>query len=191
MSVEFVTSAQLPTEFGDFEIHAFMHEGQEHLVLSRGKLDDGEPVLARVHSECLTGDGLFSMRCDCGPQLAFALNEINERNRGMIVYLRQEGRGIGLVDKIKAYSLQDKGDDTYTANLKLGHAADMRSYSMLKDVFAHFGVKKLDLMTNNPEKIEAIQEAGIEIVNRIPIKPGRNPHNHDYIQTKAQKFKHL
>lgn len=191
MSIEFITEANLPTEHGDFKVLAFMHEGQEHLALIQGDIGNGETVLSRVHSECLTGDGLFSLRCDCGPQLAFAMKEISARKRGLLIYLRQEGRGIGLVEKIKAYNLQDGGDDTYTANLKLGHPADNRSYDMLGDVFKHFGVSDIDLMTNNPDKIAAIENAGINISNRIPIQAGHNPHNLAYLKTKKDKFNHL
>jgi len=191
MSIEFVAQAKLPTEFGEFDVHAFMHNGQEHLALTMGTFNDGDNVLSRVHSECLTGDSLFSLRCDCGPQLAFALQEIEQKGQGLLIYLRQEGRGIGLVEKIKAYHLQDEGDDTYDANVKLGHPADNRSYSMLGDVYKHFGISQIDLMTNNPEKIAAIENAGIKIVNRIPIEAGHNPHNRDYLQTKKDKFKHL
>jgi GTP cyclohydrolase II len=191
MSIEFVAEAVLPTEHGDFKVHAFMHEGQEHLALTQGEFAVGDTVLARAHSECLTGDGLFSLRCDCGPQLAFAMKEISARGQGILIYLRQEGRGIGLVDKIKAYHLQDEGDDTYTANIKLGHPADNRSYAMLGDVFKHFGVDDIDLMTNNPDKIAAIEKAGIKVSNRIAIQAGHNPHNRAYLQTKKDKFKHL
>ena len=191
MTIEFVAQAELPTEFGNFNVHAFMHEGQEHIALTTGKFTKGDTVLSRVHSECLTGDSLFSLRCDCGPQLAFALNEIKTKGQGILIYLRQEGRGIGLVEKIKAYNLQDQGDDTYEANVKLGHPADNRRYTMLGDVYKHFGIAKIDLMTNNPDKIAAIEQAGIQINKRIPIQAGHNPHNHDYLQTKKTKFKHL
>jgi len=191
MSIEFIAQAQLPTDFGDFDVHAFVHDGQEHLALTMGTFSKGDTVLSRVHSECLTGDSLFSLRCDCGSQLAFALNEIKQKGQGILIYLRQEGRGIGLVEKIKAYHLQDQGDDTYDANVKLGHPADNRSYGMLGDVYKNFGITKIDLMTNNPDKIAAIETAGIKIESRIPIQAGHNPHNRDYLQTKKTKFKHL
>ncbi|MEE9271988.1 MAG: GTP cyclohydrolase II [Robiginitomaculum sp.] len=189
--VSFEAHADLPTSYGDFKIHVCTHKGQEHLVLVLGNIGMNKTVLTRVHSECLTGDGLFSLRCDCGPQLAFAMDKMRERKSGLLIYLRQEGRGIGLVEKIKAYALQDKGEDTVTANIKLGHKADNRHYDMLKDIFAYFNVTQIDLLTNNPEKISAIKAAGVQIKNRIPIKAGHNAHNHVYLQTKIDKFKHL
>lgn len=189
-NVIFEAQADLPTTYGDFKIHVFTHEDQEHLALVYGDIGSGDAVLTRVHSECLTGDGLFSLRCDCGPQLAFALEMIRERKSGLLIYLRQEGRGIGLVEKIKAYALQDQGEDTFTANIKLGHPADNRQYGMLKAVFDHFNVQKIDLLTNNPDKMAAITRSGIEIRDRIPIKAGHNPHNRSYLQTKQDKFKH-
>jgi GTP cyclohydrolase II len=189
--IEFITKAKLPTKYVDFTIHVFVHNGQEHLALTKGKFSTDDVVLTRVHSECLTGDGLFSLRCDCGPQLEFAMQEIAKKDKGMIIYLRQEGRGIGLLEKIKAYELQDKGVDTYDANIQLGHPADNRNYDMLGDVFKNFNVSNIDLMTNNPDKILAIEKAGITINQRIAIKPGHNIHNQDYLQTKTDKFKHL
>ncbi|MFK8010481.1 MAG: GTP cyclohydrolase II [Marinicellaceae bacterium] len=189
--IEFISKAKLPTKYGEFIIHVFMHDKQEHLVLVKGKLLPNDIVLTRIHSECLTGDGLFSLRCDCGPQLEFAMNEISLIKKGMIVYLRQEGRGIGLLEKIKAYELQDQGADTYEANIELGHAADNRNYGMLKGVFNYFNVTHIDLMTNNPDKISAINAAGITIRNRIPINAGHNTHNFKYIKTKKDKFQHF
>ncbi|PHQ67503.1 MAG: GTP cyclohydrolase II [Robiginitomaculum sp.] len=190
-NVVFKACTDLPTRYGSFKAHVFIHKGQEHLALVLGEIGANNTVLTRVHSECLTGDSLFSLRCDCGPQLAFAMDMMRTRKSGLLIYLRQEGRGIGLVEKIKAYALQDGGEDTVTANLKLGHPADNRHYDMLKGVFAYFGVTQIDLLTNNPEKISAIKTAGIEIKKRIPIKVGHNAYNHVYIQTKADKFKHL
>lgn len=189
--IEFVAKAKLPTQYADFDIYVFMHENQEHLVLLKGEIDSNDAVLTRIHSECLTGDGLFSLRCDCGPQLEFAMRQIAKRESGMIIYLRQEGRGIGLVEKIKAYELQEQGVDTYDANIQLGHHADSRSYEMLEDVFNYFKISTIDLMTNNPDKISAIEKAGVSIRKRIPIKIGENQHNKAYLQTKIEKFKHL
>ena len=189
--IEFVAKAKLPTKYADFDVHVFLHHKQEHLVLTKGVFNPNEVILTRVHSECLTGDGLFSLRCDCGPQLEFAMQEIGKQQKGVLIYLRQEGRGIGLVEKIKAYQLQDKGVDTYDANLQLGHPADNRDYNMLGDVFKHFNITNIDLMTNNPDKIAAIEKTGITINQRIVIKTGHNKHNHDYLQTKTEKFKHL
>ena len=189
--ITFEARANLPTAYGGFEVHVFNHNGQEHLALVHGDIGGVDTVLTRVHSECLTGDALSSLRCDCGPQLELAMQMICERKAGLLIYLRQEGRGIGLVEKIKAYALQDQGEDTVSANIKLGHPPDSRRYDMLKAVFRHFGVGQVDLLTNNPEKIAAVQAAGVTIVNRLPIKAGRNRHNQDYLQTKSDKFKHL
>ncbi len=189
--IDFIAKAKLPTKYTDFTVHIFLHNKQEHLVLTKGKFNKGDVVLTRVHSECLTGDGLFSLRCDCGPQLEFAMQEIGKKDQGMIIYLRQEGRGIGLLEKIKAYELQDQGSDTFDANIQLGHAADNRDYDMLGEVFGYFGIKNIDLMTNNPDKISAIKKLGIKINQRIAVKVGHNKHNKDYIQTKVDKFKHF
>ena len=190
-TVNFIAQAKLPTEFGEFTVHVFDHLGQEHLVLSHGDLASTDAVLTRVHSECLTGDGLFSLRCDCGPQLAYAMDQIAQAGAGMVVYLRQEGRGIGLTEKIKAYHLQDQGFDTFDANVKLGHLPDNRSYDMLAEVFSHLGVTKINLMTNNPEKISSIESQGVEVVDRLPIKVGHNTYNLAYLKTKKDKFLHL
>lgn len=189
--LEFIAKAKLPTKYVDFTIHVFVHNEQEHLVLTKGEFHKKDVVLTRVHSECLTGDGLFSLRCDCGPQLEFAMQEIGKRDQGMIIYLRQEGRGIGLLEKIKAYELQDQGIDTFDANIQLGHVADNRNYEMLGDVFGYFGIKTINLMTNNPDKLAAIKKAGIKINKRIAVKVGHNEHNKAYLQTKSNKFKHL
>jgi GTP cyclohydrolase II len=189
--IEFIAKAQLPTQYADFDVHVFIHKNQEHLVLTKGNFSIDDIVLTRIHSECLTGDGLFSLRCDCGPQLECAMREIGKKENGMLIYLRQEGRGIGLVEKIKAYELQDQGVDTFDANIQLGHPADNRDYGMLEDVFKYFSIENVDLMTNNPDKISAIEKAGITINNRIAIKIKHNKHNKDYLQTKLDKFKHL
>lgn len=193
MSIKFVASATLPTELGDFLIHGFEDTltGKEHVVLSMGDISTAEPVLCRLHSECLTGDALFSMRCDCGPQLQFAMQKIKEEGRGMILYLRQEGRGIGLLNKIKAYSLQDKGADTVEANEQLGFAADGRAYDICKPILEHFGVRQVRLMTNNPLKVDALRDLGIEVVDRVPIEAGLNLHNEDYLEVKGRKMGHL
>lgn len=190
-TTQFITQAKLPTEFGEFTIHVFEHLGQEHLVLSQGEFSAEDEVLTRVHSECLTGDGLFSLRCDCGPQLAFAMDQIAQAGQGIIIYLRQEGRGIGLTEKIKAYHLQDQGFDTFDANVKLGHLPDNRNYDMLAAVFQHMQVSKVKLMTNNPDKIQAIESQGVQVVDRIAIQVGHNLHNKSYLKTKKDKFLHL
>lgn len=190
-TTEFIAEAKLPTEYGEFIIHVFEHQGQEHLVLTQGEFKADDVVLTRVHSECLTGDGLFSMRCDCGPQLAFAMDQVRQAGQGMIIYLRQEGRGIGLTEKIKAYQLQDQGVDTFDANVQLGHPPDNRNYDMLAGVFGYFGVRQVKLMTNNPEKIASIESQGVEVVDRITIQVGHTTHNKSYLKTKKERFFHL
>lgn len=193
MSVRYIESSRLPTLWGDFVMHGFEDAtgNKEHVVLTMGDVTDGEPVLTRVHSECLTGDALFSMRCDCGSQLQAALKAIAEEGRGVLFYLRQEGRGIGLLNKIKAYKLQDAGADTVEANEQLGFGADMRDYSMLAPMIEHLGVKSVRLMTNNPRKVAALEEQGVEVVERIALHTDSNPHNEKYLQTKAGKLGHM
>lgn len=193
MSVVFVAASRLPTRHGAFTIHAFEdpQTGQEHVALSMGQLDDGAPVLMRVHSECLTGDGFGSLRCDCGPQLEAALQKIAEAGRGVILYLRQEGRGIGLVNKVRAYALQDQGADTVEANEQLGFAPDLREYDMCEDMLRHLGIQRVLLMTNNPLKVAALQQHGIEVSDRVPLLTPRNPHNDQYLDTKQEKMGHL
>jgi GTP cyclohydrolase II len=164
---------------------------KEHLVLTLGDVSDGEPVLARVHSECLTGDALFSLRCDCGEQLHAALKAIAEEGRGALLYLRQEGRGIGLLNKIKAYKLQDEGADTVEANEALGFGADMRDYSICKPMLAHLKITSLRLITNNPRKVAAMEALGIKVTERIALETPHNPHNQHYLATKAGKLGHL
>ena len=193
MSVVFVASSQLPTRHGHFLIHAFQEpdSGQEHIALSMGEINNGQPVLMRVHSECLTGDGFGSLRCDCGPQLEAAMQNIASEGRGVILYLRQEGRGIGLVNKVRAYALQDKGADTVEANEQLGFAPDLREYGMCDAMLKHLGVSMVRLMTNNPLKVAALEQHGIKVVERVPLLTGRNPHNDQYLDTKEEKMGHL
>lgn len=193
MTVRYIASSKLPTEWGEFAIHGFeeIDTGKEHVALTMGDVGDGEPVLGRVHSECLTGDALFSLRCDCGHQLHRALKRIADEGRGVLFYLRQEGRGIGLSNKIKAYNLQDAGADTVEANEQLGFGADMRDYSMLEVMLKHLGIDKVRLMTNNPVKVKALEDAGVDVVERVPINTGENPHNAKYLQTKVGKLGHL
>jgi GTP cyclohydrolase II len=164
---------------------------KEHVVLSMGQIEGDEPIMARIHSECLTGDALFSLRCDCGAQLQAAMHKIALQGRGVIFYLRQEGRGIGLLNKIKAYHLQDCGADTVEANERLGFGADMRDYSILKPMLEHLKIKQLKLMTNNPRKVKALQELGVNVVERVAHERGRNPHNAKYLETKKGKLGHL
>lgn len=193
MSTRYVESSKLPTPWAEFEMHGFedSDSDKEHLVLTLGDVSDGEPVLARIHSECLTGDALFSMRCDCGAQLQAALKAIAEEGRGALLYLRQEGRGIGLINKIKAYKLQDNGADTVEANEQLGFGADMRDYAVCKVMLDQLKIKQVKLMTNNPRKVDALVDQGIDVVERIPLQTGQNPHNEKYLATKAGKLGHL
>lgn len=191
--VERVAEASLPTEFAAFRLRAYRaRNGKEHIALFLG-LDavTDEPPLVRVHSECLTGDALFSQRCDCGPQLHESMRRVGEAGRGAIVYLRQEGRGIGLLNKIRAYALQDQGDDTVDANRHLGFPDDGRDYLPAVAILEDLGIHRLRLMTNNPRKVKALTQAGIEIVERIPLVVGRNPHNRRYLATKATRLGHL
>jgi len=185
--------ANLPTEYGDFSLHLFESkiENQHHLALVMGDIAGDEPVLVRVHSECLTGDALHSMRCDCGMQLAAAMKKIADAGRGVILYMRQEGRGIGLPAKMHAYHLQDNGADTVEANEKLGYAADLRDYGYGAQMLTSLGLSKIKLMTNNPRKIIGLEGYGIEIIERVPIKIEPNPHNKKYLDTKNKKLGHI
>ncbi|MFB9888116.1 GTP cyclohydrolase II [Balneatrix alpica] len=193
MSVRFVASSRLPTPWAVFTMHGFADEqsGKEHVVLTLGDLSSGEPLLARIHSECLTGDALFSLRCDCGFQLQAALEKIAKAGRGALLYLRQEGRGIGLLNKIRAYNLQDQGADTVEANERLGFAADQRDYSLCQPMLEHLGIKAVRLMTNNPRKVKAMQQAGVNVVERVPLQVGHNVYNAGYLATKAGKLGHM
>lgn len=193
MAIRFIESSKLPTPWGMFEIHGFEDSDtqKEHIALTMGDVASGEPVLARIHSECLTGDALFSLRCDCGAQLQAAMHRIALEGRGVIFYLRQEGRGIGLLNKIRAYRLQDKGADTVEANEQLGFGADMRDYSILNSMLSHLQIQQVKLMTNNPKKVEALELLGIDVVERVPHQKGRNPHNVKYLETKKGKLGHL
>lgn len=229
MPYQFITSAKLPTEHGDFDIHVFENEaGQEHVMLTVGlpivdsasatppttlgpsqrHLQTDEPMrqkpnnpsavadadnvpLIRIHSECLTGDAFSSLKCDCGPQLNAAMQAIQQAGCGAILYLRQEGRGIGLTNKIRAYALQDQGHDTLDANLMLGFPADAREYDMCAPMLAHVGVDKVRLLTNNPNKVSYLTTHGIEVVERVPLLVGLNAHNSSYMATKRDRMGHL
>ena len=191
---QFISKANLPTVHGDFVIHAFENEhGQEHILLSHGLPCDDESVipLIRIHSECLTGDAFGSLKCDCGPQLNFAMKQIIAHGCGAILYLRQEGRGIGLVNKIRAYALQDQGHDTLEANLMLGLPADARTYEMCEVMLKSVGIHKAKLLTNNPNKVNGLKELGIDIIERVPLIVGVNPHNEGYLEVKGEKMGHL
>lgn len=191
--LQFIASCRLPTQWGEFTLHGFedQRSGQEHIALSMGTINDGEPVLARIHSECLTGDALFSQRCDCGPQLKAAMQAIQKAERGVIVYLRQEGRGIGLINKIRAYKLQDGGLDTVDANLALGLPVDARDFVLVQYILDYLQVHSLRLMTNNPLKVDTLKAVGIEIAERVPLHVGKNRENERYLQTKVEKMGHF
>jgi GTP cyclohydrolase II len=187
-----VPACTLPTLWGTFQLHVFADAvaRKEHLALTLGNLPTRVAVLVRIHSECLTGDTLFSLRCDCGTQLREALQAIAAEGRGVLLYLRQEGRGIGLDSKIKAYALQEAGLDTVAANQALGYAADERSYAMCGPMLSYLGVSNVRLMTNNPQKITALRSCGLA-VRRVPIASVRTPHNGQYLHTKRTKLGHL
>lgn len=191
--VERVASAQLPTEYGTFTAHVYdcPSQNREHLALVMGKVSPDQPVLVRVHSQCLTGDTLHSIRCDCRDQLATAMRKIGEKGRGVIVYLSQEGRGIGLANKIRAYALQDKGLDTVQANLRLGLPADMRDYSVGAQILADLGVRKINLLTNNPKKVSGIERFGLKILKRVPLEIPPHDGNRKYLRVKKDKLGHL
>ncbi|MFD4705745.1 bifunctional 3,4-dihydroxy-2-butanone-4-phosphate synthase/GTP cyclohydrolase II [Gottfriedia sp. NPDC058432] len=184
---------KLPTDFGDFKMIGYTNkiDGKEHIAIVKGKVDDGEPVLVRIHSECLTGDVFGSCRCDCGPQLQSTLSMIEEVGKGVIVYMRQEGRGIGLLNKLRAYKLQEEGFDTVEANLNLGFDSDLRDYAISAQIIKDLGIVSIDLVTNNPVKIEALKSHGIQINNRVPIQTEMKTENEKYLITKIEKMGHL
>lgn len=191
--VERVVETKMPTRYGDFKMVGFINKlnGEHHVALVKGEINEKNEVLTRVHSECLTGDALGSKRCDCGEQYDAAMKRIAEEGCGILLYMRQEGRGIGLINKLKAYSIQDKGFDTVEANEMLGFPADMRSYDVAAAILKDLGVSKVNLMTNNPRKIDGLESYGIEIVNRVPIKMNHNEKNEFYLQTKKEKLGHM
>jgi len=184
---------RLPAEHGEFELHLYRSivDDVNHLALVKGKISGLQPVLVRVHSECLTGDVFGSKRCDCGNQLDAALEQIDEAGTGVLVYMRQEGRGIGLAAKIHAYKLQEDGLDTVEANEKLGYPGDLREYGLGAQILVDLGVKQIRLLTNNPKKVVGLEGYGLEIVEQIPIKAPANPHNRKYLETKREKMGHL
>lgn len=194
VAIEFVAKSKLPTAFGDFEIIVFQDPdtGEEHLALSQG-LDAAstKPILVRIHSECLTGDAFGSLKCDCGPQLHSTMKMISDKGQGVILYLRQEGRGIGLTNKIRAYALQDQGHDTIDANLLLNLPADARHYDMCTIMLDYLKIKEVRLITNNPLKINALKDLGVNVVDRIAITVGLNIFNQGYLQTKKERMSHM
>lgn len=186
------SKARLPTTFGDFVIRVFHEEstGFDHVALTLGDMSGPDPVLIRVHSECLTGDAFGSLRCDCGPQLHAALEAIKTKGWGCLLYLRQEGRGIGLHAKIQAYNLQDKGVDTLDANLMLGYPGDARDYQIAANMLNYLGIEMVSLLTNNPNKIDQLKAYGIDVVNREPLIVGVGDSNRSYLETKADRMGH-
>ncbi|WP_392563887.1 GTP cyclohydrolase II [Orbus wheelerorum] len=193
MQLKNVAQAKLPTPWGEFTIVGFeeLATGKDHVAMVFGDITKQQSVLTRVHSECLTGDALFSLRCDCGFQLEAALKHIAQAGSGILLYHRQEGRNIGLLNKIRAYALQDTGLDTVQANHQLGFAADERDFTICADMLTLLDVKVIRLLTNNPEKIRVLEQAGIKITERVPLEVGENPNNEHYLQTKAEKMGHL
>lgn len=191
--VKQISVVKMPTKYGEFMAHSFVEviSGKEHVALVKGDLTDGEQVLARIHSECLTGDAFGSQRCDCGQQFAAAMTQIEQEGRGVILYLRQEGRGIGLINKLRAYELQDKGMDTVEANVALGFKEDEREYYIGAQMFQQLGVKSIRLLTNNPAKIEGLKEQGLNIVAREPIIVEPNKNDIDYLKVKQVKMGHM
>jgi GTP cyclohydrolase II len=187
-----IASARLPTAYGEYTMHVYSDtDGREHVALTVGEVADGRPVPTRLHSECLTGDVFASQRCDCGEQLVWTLAHLQEVGRGVLLYLRQEGRGIGLANKIRAYTLQEQGLDTVDANLALGLPADRRDYRLAAEMLRDLGITTVALLTNNPQKIQGLERYGILVLERLPVLTTPNPHNQFYLETKRRRMGHL
>jgi GTP cyclohydrolase II len=188
-----MTAARIPTRYGDFQLTFYTNniDNKEHLAFCKGDLKQAEEALVRVHSECFTGDVMGSLRCDCGEQLDRSLELIAQEELGVVIYLRQEGRGIGLLEKLRAYNLQDQGYDTVDANLMLGHGADERDYSLAACILEDLGIKSVRLMTNNPAKINALTAEGVKVITRVPLEVPLNAESAEYLLTKAKRMDHL
>ncbi|AEO08624.1 GTP cyclohydrolase II [Buchnera aphidicola str. Ak (Acyrthosiphon kondoi)] len=191
--MQLIEKAILPTLWGNFFILGFEEKknGKNHVALVYGDIKKSTPILSRIHSECLTGDALFSLRCDCGSQLEMSMKRIAQEGSGVLIYHRQEGRNIGLLNKIRAYALQDTGLDTVQANQKLGFSADERDFSLCADIFNILNIKEIRLLTNNPFKVQMLSDAGINVIERVPLIVKKNPNNAYYLKTKAEKMGHL
>ena len=191
--VEMVTETKMPTKYGNFRAYGYINKlnGEHHIALVKGDISDGEDILCRVHSECLTGDAFGSSRCDCGEQFAAAMKQIDKEGRGILLYMRQEGRGIGLINKLRAYELQDKGMDTVQANIALGFEEDLREYYIGAQILKDLGVKTLRLLTNNPQKVYGLSDFGMDITERVSIQMTANEHDAFYLKTKQDKMGHL
>jgi GTP cyclohydrolase II len=191
--IKFIETSELPSEIADFKVHAFTEKQSEkdHLAITLGDINSADSILARIHSQCITGESFFSLRCDCRFQLTESLKLIATKGSGVVFYLQQEGRGIGLSNKIRAYKLQDKGLDTVEANHHLGFNDDERNYEIVSAMANHLKIKTVDLMTNNPKKIDALKKSGLKVNRRIPIRIESNTHNKSYLNTKVKKLGHL